>query len=85
MDSGPPLVGEGALAGQAGLDAVEAGGVEPALTGARWSVDGAEAVLKLRAVRANGDWSSYWQHHLAQQRQRVHASRYADGLIPQAA
>jgi len=27
------------------------------ITGARWSLDGAEAMLKLRAVRANGDWS----------------------------
>lgn len=26
------------------------------ITGARWSVDGAEAVLKLRAVRANDDF-----------------------------
>ena len=26
------------------------------ITGARWGLDGAEAVLKLRALRANGDW-----------------------------
>ncbi len=55
------------------------------ITGARWSLDGAEAVLKLRAVRANGDWAAYWCHHLAKEKQRVHASRYADGIIPEAA
>src|SRR5664279_2602033 len=35
------------------------------ITGARWSVTGAEAVLKLRAVRANGDFDTYWKFHLA--------------------
>ena len=55
------------------------------ITGARWSMQGAEAVLKLRALRANGDWNAYWGHHLAQERQRVHEFRYANGVIPLAA
>lgn len=55
------------------------------ITGARWSLDGAEAMLKLRAVRANDDWPEYWHHHLAAERERVHASRYAGGVIPIAA
>lgn len=55
------------------------------ITGARWSVEGAEAVLKLRAVRSNGDFDAYFKFHLAQQRRRVHESRYADGVIPLAA
>jgi hypothetical protein len=55
------------------------------ITGARWSLDGAEAMLQLRAVRANGDWSQYWRHHLINERRRVHESRYAAGLIPKAA
>jgi len=29
------------------------------ITGARWSTNGAEAVLKLRAVRANNDFEDY--------------------------
>jgi hypothetical protein len=29
------------------------------ITSARWSVEGAEAVLKLRAVRANDDFDEY--------------------------
>ncbi len=30
------------------------------ISGARWGLDGAEAVLKLRAVRTNGDFDRYW-------------------------
>ncbi|MGV1030468.1 MAG: ISKra4 family transposase [Dermatophilaceae bacterium] len=55
------------------------------ITGARWSVTGAEAVLRLRAVRANGDINSYWQFHLDREQQRVHRSRYANDDIPLAA
>jgi hypothetical protein len=55
------------------------------ITGARWSVDGAEAVLKLRAVRANDDFDDYWRFHLDHERQRVHESRYARDVIPLAA
>ena len=46
---------------------------------------GAEAVLKLRALRSNGDFDDYWRYHLAQERRRVHQSRYLNGHIPQAA
>lgn len=55
------------------------------ITGARWSVEGAEAVLKLRAVRANGDFETYWGFHRREERRRVHESRYAKGVIPRAA
>jgi len=55
------------------------------ITGARWSVEGAEAVLKLRAVRSNGDFDRYWQWHLDRERQRVHEARYANGALPVAA
>jgi hypothetical protein len=55
------------------------------ITGARWGLDGAEAVLKLRALRSNGDFPSYWAYHLTQERRRVHESRYANGVIPRAA
>lgn len=55
------------------------------LTGARWSLEGAEAILKLRAAQCNGDFDDYWRYHLAQEHQRVHQSRYAHGVIPQAA
>ena len=55
------------------------------ITGARWGLDGAEAILKLRAIRANGDFPSYWGYHVDQERRRVHESRYASGVLPQAA
>ncbi len=44
------------------------------LTGARWGLQGAEAILKLRAIRANGDFDDYWRYHLAQEHRRVHQS-----------
>ena len=55
------------------------------ITGARWGLAGAEAVLKLRALRCNNDFDHYWQFHLAQQHRRVHHDRYADNAIPTAA
>ena len=55
------------------------------ITGARWSVTGAEAVLKLRAVRANGDFDTYWKFHLDREQQRVHRSHHANTVIPLAA
>jgi hypothetical protein len=55
------------------------------ITGARWGLSGAEAILKLRALRSNGDFDTYWRYHLAQERRRIHESRYLNGHIPQAA
>ena len=52
------------------------------LTGARWGLEGAEAILKLRAIRANGDFDEYWRYHLNQEHHRVHRSRYADNTLP---
>src|SRR6266508_4570296 len=37
------------------------------VTGARWRLKGSEAILKLRAIRKNGDWQPYWRFHLAQE------------------
>jgi hypothetical protein len=55
------------------------------ITGARWGLNGAEAVLKLRALHANGDLDNYWRFHLTQERQRVHEHRYTHRRIPTAA
>ena len=55
------------------------------VTGARWSLPGAEAILKLRALRSNGDFDNYWTYHLDQERHRVHESRYLNGALPRAA
>lgn len=47
-----------------------------ALTGARWGLNGAEAVLKLRAVKASGDFSAYWTFYEHQQYTRIHKVLY---------
>ena len=52
------------------------------ITGARWGLAGAEAILTLRALISNGEFDEYWTFHLAQEHRRVHASRYALGVIP---
>jgi hypothetical protein len=46
------------------------------ITGARWGIQGAEAILKLRALSSNGDFNTYWSYHVHQQHQRVHQARY---------
>jgi len=51
-------------------------------TGARWSLAGAEAVLKLRALRANGDFDDYWRFHLEAEHRRNHAARYDQSEVP---
>jgi hypothetical protein len=45
------------------------------ITGARWGLDGAEAILTLRAVISNGDFNDYWGYHLAQEHQRLYPAR----------
>lgn len=52
------------------------------LTGARWRLVGAEAVLRLRALRSSGDFDDYWRFHEAQEYQRNHVARYANGKVP---
>jgi len=42
------------------------------ITGARWGLEGAEAVLTLRAVMANGDFDRYWRFHTARERDRLY-------------
>jgi hypothetical protein len=51
-------------------------------TGARWTLAGAEAVLRLRALRTSGDFYDYWLFHLAKEHERTHQSSYADGAVP---
>ncbi len=51
------------------------------LTGARWRLPCAEAVLQLRALRASGDFEEYWAFHLRQEHQRNHLAKYS-GSVP---
>lgn len=50
------------------------------VTGARWSKAGAEAVLKLRALKCSGDFDAYWTFHEARELERNHTSHYANIL-----
>lgn len=52
------------------------------ITGARWGLECAESVLKLRALRASGDFEPYWAFHEKCEYERNHAVRYADGQVP---
>jgi hypothetical protein len=51
------------------------------ITGARWGLAGAEAILKLRAVISCGDFPAYWRYHLDREHQRIHQARYQDRYI----
>jgi hypothetical protein len=53
------------------------------LTGARWGLNGAETILKLRALRSNADFNQYWKFHLNNERHRVHQARYANEVASQ--
>jgi len=52
------------------------------ITGARWGLSGAEAVLRLRSLRASGDFQEYWKYHEKMEQQRNHISKYENGLPP---
>ena len=52
------------------------------VTGARWGLDGAEAVLKARALRICGDVDAYWDFHRSRELERNHLIRYAGTELP---
>ena len=51
------------------------------ITGARWSLNGAEAVLKLRSLRVSDDFDDYWNFHEQQEFYRNHFSQYFNPAI----
>jgi hypothetical protein len=53
------------------------------ITGARWGLEGAEAVLKVRSLRSSGDFDEYWAFHQRRVLHRLHLNSYAGGAIPQ--
>ncbi len=48
------------------------------ITGARWGLEGGEAVLKLRALVINGDFDAYWDFHEQQEYQRNHRAKFSE-------
>lgn len=53
------------------------------ITGARWRLQRAEAILQLRALRSSGDFDDYWRFHEQQEHQRNHLAHYRRRMIPQ--
>jgi len=51
------------------------------ITGARWSPDGAEVVLKIRAVVVNGDLDDYMRYYKERYRDEHHLARYDEDTI----
>ena len=51
------------------------------ITGARWGLEGAEAILKLRALTASGDLADYWRYHLRREHERIHHAKYRDSHV----
>lgn len=47
------------------------------ITGARWGLESAEAVLKLRALKTNGDMDEYWKFHKQEDFKRLHHSKFS--------
>lgn len=41
------------------------------ISGARWGLEGAEALLKLRSMYQSGDWQDYWKFHMACEQERL--------------
>ena len=52
------------------------------ITGARWCLACAVAVLWLRALQSRGDGEEYWLFHEQREYERNHAARYADQQPP---
>lgn len=48
------------------------------ITGARWGLAGAEAILRLRSLHVSGDLPAYWAFHRSEEFVRNHAASYAD-------
>ena len=51
------------------------------ITGARWGLEGAEAVLKLRALIATGDFEDYWRFHLRREHELIHHAKYRETYV----
>jgi hypothetical protein len=51
------------------------------ITGARWSPDGAEVILKIRAVVVNGDLDDYMRYYKQRYRDEHHLARYDPASI----
>jgi hypothetical protein len=51
------------------------------ITGARWSPEGAETILRIRAVVVNGDLDDYMDYYKDRYRREHHLARYDQDTI----
>jgi hypothetical protein len=51
------------------------------ITGARWRLDRAEAVLQIRALRSSADFDEYWKFHKLKEFTRNHADKFLNPEI----
>ena len=51
------------------------------LTAIPFYLEGAEAVLKLRALIATGDFEDYWRFHLRREHERIHHAKYRETYV----
>jgi hypothetical protein len=52
------------------------------VTGAKWRLQGAKDVLRLRALRLSNDFDEYWDFHESCEYKRNHQNLYAGGVLP---
>lgn len=52
------------------------------ITGAKWTLLGAEAVFRLRALQSTQGFYEYWTFHEECEYKRNHQAHYADGVVP---
>lgn len=52
------------------------------VTGAKWRLEGAEAVLRLRSLRSSNDFDDYWDFHESCEYKRNHQDLYASRVVP---
>ena len=52
------------------------------ITGAKWRLEGAEALLRLRALRSSNDFDEYWYFHEACEYKRNRQDLYAEDVVP---
>ena len=52
------------------------------ITGARWSLPGAQAMLWMRAIAASGDLTPYWTWHITREHHRNHLSKFQNPPTP---
>ncbi len=45
-------------------------------SGMRWTIKGATAILEQRAVKLNGDWDTFWDYYMMNQRKTLYTNDY---------